>query len=101
MCQQKLSGAAHLDVDGLPATFVLQHQVVGTSVIFVCLFDDQLSDVIMGGDHGPVGDVMAILGPLTCRNGFTLDWHRQADDSTLPHHVAIFVLRIKLVIRII
>lgn len=90
-----------LNIDSLPATFVLQHQIVGTGVIFVCVFDDKLSDVIIGGDHGPVGDVAAVLGPLTCRYGFTLDGHRQADDSALPHNVALLVFLVKLVIRII
>lgn len=44
----------HLNVDSFSATFVFQYQVIGTGIIFVCFFDDQFSDFIIGGDHGSV-----------------------------------------------
>lgn len=65
------------------------------------LFDDQLSDVIMGSNHGPMGDVTTILGPLACRDGFTLNGYRQVDDPTLSDHIALFIFRIQLIVRII
>lgn len=54
----------------------------------------------MGGNHGALGDVMTVFGPLASGDGFTLDGHRQVDDSTLSDHVAFLILDIKLIIGI-
>lgn len=90
-----------LDVDGLLATLVLQQEVVGSGILFVGLLDDQLSDVFVGSDHGPVGDVSAVLGPLAGWKRFALDGHRQTDNSTLSDHEAFLVFWIQLIVGII
>lgn len=101
MLKSDLLYSTHLDVHGLSTTFVLQHQVICASVIFMCLFDDQLSDVIVSGNHGPMGNVTTILCPLDSWDGFTLNRYGQMEDSALSHHVTFLILTIKLVVGII